>query len=70
MSHRKIKNGSKHHIVPKSRLKGKELIAYIHPDSHRLYHQLFSNRTPEEIIRYLVEYFWDNHWEFVDRAKK
>ena len=26
---------------------------------HDLYHQLFGNRTPKQIIQYLMEHFWN-----------
>ena len=50
----------KHHIIPTSK-GGKDVednIAYIRRIDHRLYHALFYNRTPEEIILYLQNYFW------------
>ena len=43
---------TKHHIVPTSR-KEKNLednLDYVPRKQHQLYHTLFSNRTPDEII--------------------
>jgi hypothetical protein len=62
----------KHHIRPASRdgsSKPKN-IAYIAQKYHRLYHQLFGNLTPDEIIIILVETFWNNQWQWVDKALK
>lgn len=51
---------SVHHIIPRSKGGSDDQInlAEISQRKHALYHQLFENRTPEEIIKYLVEYFW------------
>ena len=52
-----------HHIIPRSK-HGKDTdgnIAYVGRIDHRLYHTLFGNRTPEEIILYLNSYFWKPH---------
>lgn len=56
----------KHHIIPRSRFPKKKGLDPNHPDNiveikthlHRKYHTLFSNKTPEEIIDFLVNYFW------------
>ena len=32
-------------------------------DKHRDYHQLFSLKTPAEILHYLNDYFWGNLFE-------
>lgn len=49
-----------HHIIPRS--KGgsdeKSNLANVGHKQHDLYHQLFENKTPEEILEYLVSYFW------------
>jgi hypothetical protein len=61
----------KHHILPKSRLKGKTVkdnIAYIRGDYHQTYHWLFSNMTPDEIITFLVEFYWNGQWEWVVKS--
>jgi hypothetical protein len=49
-----------HHILPRSRggSDDKSNIARIVHKEHDLYHQLFGNKTPEEILDYLVNYFW------------
>lgn len=62
---------TKHHIVPRSRVGGKTKtnnIAYVREDSHNKYHHLFGNRTPEEIIAYLVEYYWAGQWKWVIKS--
>ena len=47
---------TKHHIIPKSRLKGN--IAIVPYANHMRYHELFSNMTPDEIIVHLVDKYW------------
>ena len=61
----------RHHIVPKSRhgANGPANIARIKYKPHDLYHQLFRNKTPEEIMEYLVNYFWKGQWEWVTIAQ-
>ena len=55
---------TKHHIIPRSRSGPdvKDNIAYVPRRAHEQYHTLFSNRTPEEIVRYLSEDFWANKY--------
>ena len=71
MGHRKRKiHNSKHHIIPRSR-DGKyslENIAVININKHRLYHTMFENKTPDEIVEHLVNYYWNGQWEHVDKA--
>lgn len=67
MSHRKHQNQkTKHHIIPQSRSGSDEdyNICMVPEHEHQLYHQLFSNKTPDEIINYLVDTFWngDMRW--------
>lgn len=51
---------SVHHIKPRSRGGKTEAsnLANINRKNHQNYHQLFENKTPEEIIDWLVNYFW------------
>ena len=58
---------SRHHIIPKSRkhVKSKDNVVFIDRTKHSDYHRLFSNRTPVEIIDYLVNYFWGGKEEFL-----
>jgi len=60
----------KHHILPSSKNGSNERwnIAIIDKIKHNVYHQLFKNRTPVEIICYLVEYFWSGQWNYVELA--
>lgn len=37
---------------------------------HELYHTLFSDRTPDEIISHLVTFYWSGQWEWVEQALK
>jgi hypothetical protein len=57
----------RHHIIPKSRkrVKSKDNIVFIDKIKHSDYHRLFHNRTPVEIIDYLVNYFWGGKEEFL-----
>jgi len=58
---------SNHHIIPKSR-GGNEAfqnIAIVNSLAHNKYHSLFGNMTPDEIIKYLVDYFWKGEIKFV-----
>jgi len=51
---------TRHHIIPGSR-GGKTTnknIVYLDKYRHEDYHTLFDNKTPEEIINYLIDYFW------------
>jgi hypothetical protein len=52
---------TRHHIIPTSRGGGTNPnnIAYVYSREHALYHQLFENRTPREIINYLSKTFWN-----------
>lgn len=65
-------NTEKHHIIPISRggRKNLENTVEVLTKEHRLYHQLFSNKKPREIIQYLVEEFWDYNWRYVRDSYK
>ena len=54
---------TKHHIVPKSR--GGNTITLIEWGDDKAYHQLFGNMTPEEILQYLVGYFWGGDNKYI-----
>ena len=58
----------RHHIVPSSRggTLLKENIKYVRSREHGLYHDLFENKRPDEIIDYLVTDFWNNQSEWVE----
>jgi len=60
-----------HHILPTSR-GGKTLdnLCYVPRRQHDLYHDLFSNRTPEEIIDYLVNDFWNGKRDYVSKYQE
>lgn len=72
MSKRKGKHYHKHHIIPRSRGGDNSLenIAGVGKKEHQLYHTLFQNKRPEEIINYLVNEFWNKDWEYVNEAIK
>lgn len=56
-----------HHIIPVSRdrKKRKEInnMVIIDRIAHQNYHNLFWNKTPEEIIEYLNKIFWNNNYD-------
>lgn len=56
-----------HHIVPTSRGGGNNgnNKVEVNVELHRKFHQLFSNRTPVEIIDFLTEYFWNGDLSFI-----
>ena len=60
---------SKHHIIPSSRLKKGQKIpnntVKVSHLEHDRYHQLFSNKTPEEILLYLVNTFWGGNTQII-----
>ncbi len=55
---------TKHHIIPRSRGGDSSFknIAKVNHREHDLYHQLFENKTPDEIIAYLNNKFWNNNY--------
>ena len=63
---------TKHHILPRAKNGGdeKKNIAKVMRYKHRRYHLLFKNKSPIQIICFLVEYFWRGNWEFVEQALK
>jgi len=65
----KHKHLTRHHILPRSR-GGEEVenVVIVNAKKHDIYHRLFDNMTPEEIIEYLVEEFWGDKWEYVTKA--
>ena len=56
-----------HHVIPSSRggSNSNENKVRVNIDLHQRYHILFSNRTPEEILDFLVEYFWGGDTSYV-----
>ena len=56
---------TKHHIVPTSRLAGKPIlnVCKVPSKQHELYHHLFGNMLPEEILEYLNKEFWNSNYE-------
>jgi 5-methylcytosine-specific restriction endonuclease McrA len=63
-----LKRKSKHHIIPKSRggKRNLENIVTLIVRDHRAYHALFENKTPPEIIDYLVNKYWNGNAKYVD----
>lgn len=58
---------TRHHIIPRSRggaTETKNIVLVTHIE-HDRYHQLFANKTPEEILHYLVNVFWGSNTEYL-----
>jgi len=66
----KNKHKNKHHIIPRSRGGDSKLenIAVVDAKKHISYHELFSNKTPDEIIETLVKKYWNGQWDYVRDA--
>ena len=64
------KHLNRHHVLPSSKggTNNPNNIAIVDIEKHREFHRLFANKTPEETIEYLVEYFWKGNWGFVVEA--
>ena len=56
---------TKHHIIPRSRVNGKKQLGVCKVPrlQHELYHHLFGNMTPSEILDFLNKTFWDNQYD-------
>ena len=56
---------TKHHIIPRSRGGNcdKENVQVVVDFYHDLYHRLFKNKTPNEIVEYLNTTFWKNNYQ-------
>ncbi len=61
-----------HHITPRSRggKSTKENLARVDIYLHVLYHQLFGNKTPIEILKWLNKYFWNSNYKITIKKKK
>ena len=68
----KEENKTNHHIKPTSRDNdnSEKNTIYIDADKHDIYHRLFSNLLPDEIIHYLVDYFWGGQEKWLITAIK
>ena len=54
---------TRHHIIPRSRsYKGIKGICIVPRLMHELYHHLFGNMKPDEIINHLNEHFWNGNY--------
>ena len=63
---------TKHHIVPRSKggYNNDKNIAMVKQGLHRKYHGLFANKTPNEILSFLEDYFWGGDKRFIDKFRK
>jgi hypothetical protein len=74
MENCKNENDSKltrHHILPRSRQKGKpkQGICKVKKLKHELYHHLFGNMYPWEILEFLNKEFWNNMYNIKIKEK-
>ena len=55
---------TRHHICPRSRggSNSSYNIAKVPEREHDLYHRLFENKTPDEIMEYLNKTFWNGNY--------
>lgn len=64
----------KHHINPLARSNDNSSsnVVLIDAMHHEMYHWLFADMTPDEIINYLVDYFWKGEvgWLYKAIAKR
>lgn len=66
----RLKVKTKHHIVPKSRGgNGRRNVVSIDSKKHELYHRLFDDLVPEEIIKVLSEIFWGKNYEITIKER-
>jgi len=58
---------SNHHIIPRVRggSDGEENVVSVNQDLHNKYHNLFQSRTPDEILEFLVNYFWGGNYAYL-----
>lgn len=53
------KGKTRHHVWPQSRYKDRPSnIVYLDANIHRLYHELFTDKNPDEILEFLVGTCW------------
>ena len=59
----KIKRNN-HHVIPRSRVQGKPVmgVCEVPAKAHDLYHQLFGNMKPGEIVNHLNKTFWGDRY--------
>ena len=58
---------SRHHIIPRSR-GGTWIdsnISILDIEQHEKYHSIFGNMKPDEIIKHLVDVYWNGQWKWV-----
>lgn len=70
MKKKKRRKMDRHHIIPRSKSGQDNPVNIVRIDArlHNDYHRLFSDRTPIEIIHFLVEYFWGGNSAYLYEA--
>jgi len=63
---------TRHHIIPRSRGGTSSLdnLCDVTNLEHSHYHTLFENKTPVEIIYYLIETFMGGKWSYLEAAQE
>jgi len=62
---------TKHHIIPTSRpSKGIVGVCKVIGKLHELYHALFGNMMPDEIVHFLNKTFWNGNYEITILKRK
>lgn len=63
---------TRHHINPRSRQKGKGVVGVclVPRFRHELYHHLFGNMFPYEILEFINKIFWNNEYEITIKKKE
>lgn len=58
---------TRHHICPRSRggTSEKDNLTAVTHYEHDLYHRIFSNKTPTEILHYLITVFWKGKKQYL-----
>ena len=59
---------TRHHIIPRSR-GGHNInnVSNVPRREHNLYHQLFENLTPIEVVKYLNREFWNDKYTGIEK---
>ena len=65
----KLHGKNEHHILPKSLGGGRHNnISFVDIEKHQDYHKLFDNLSPDKIVNYLIDYFWNGQTKWVFEA--
>ena len=70
MSRKRRDRPTRHHVIPSSKggSNREENICWVSNEKHQLYHRMFGNMTPDEILEDLVVNYWNGQWYWLLRA--